>query len=463
MTDSTSDFDFDLFVIGGGSGGVRAGRIAAGHGARVAVAEGFRFGGTCVIRGCVPKKLLVYASRFADEFADARGFGWQLDRPRFDWPALIAAKDKEIARLEAIYRENLEKSSATTFAQHARIEGPNTVRLADGQRYRARHILIATGGQPAMPENLPGIELALSSNEIFDLPTLPRRIAIVGAGYIGLEFATILAGLGVETTVVYRRPKPLHGFDDDLVTELVTALQGRGIALRPSTSVQRLVREADGRIRVELSAGEPLVVDQVLMATGRAAATTGLGLETVGVATDRNGAIKVDADGRTSATGIFAIGDVTDQLNLTPVAIRQGHAFADSTFGNKPWQADLRHVPTAVFTTPEIGTVGLTEAQARAELAVTDIYRTRFRTLKATLSGSQERMLMKLVVDGRTDRLVGVHLLGPDAGELIQVIATLLRTGATKADLDATMPLHPSSAEELMTLRTRSARHAREG
>ena len=461
MSDSASSFDFDLFVIGGGSGGVRAGRIAAGHGARVGVAEAWRFGGTCVIRGCVPKKLLVYASRFADDFADARGFGWTVEPPRFDWTALISAKDKEIARLEAIYQQNLEKSSATTFAQHARIDGPNTIRLADGQRFTARHILIATGGQPAMPADLPGVELALSSNEIFDLPALPRRVAIVGAGYIGLEFATILAGLGAETTLIYRRSKPLHGFDDDLVEELVTALQGRDIALRPSTSLQRLVREPDGRVRLELSAGEPLVVDQVLLATGRTPATTGLGLETVGVATDKRGAIQVDADGRTSVPGIWAIGDVTDQMNLTPVAIRQGHAFADSAFSDKPWRADLAHVPTAVFTTPEIGTVGLTETQAREQLAVTDIYRTRFRTLKATLSGSQERMLMKLVVDGETDRLVGAHLLGPDAGELIQVIATLLRMGATKADLDGTMPLHPSSAEELMTLRSRSARYRR--
>lgn len=466
-----SDFDYDLFVIGGGSGGVRAARIAAAHGARVGIAEEYRFGGTCVIRGCVPKKLLVYASRFAADFDDAKGFGWSFDAPpRFDWAALIAAKDREIARLEGLYRQNVEKANAVTYAERATIAGPNRVRLAGGRSFRVRDILIATGGHPSLPADVPGIELAISSNEVFDLPALPKRTVIVGGGYIAVEFAGILAGLGSAVTLVYRGARLLRGFDADLIDGLESAYRqpGRGITLRSQRTVRRLERQGGGKgsdkggeIRVLLDDGEVLAADQVLFATGRRPAVDGLGLDAVGVATGDGGAILVDAAGRTNVPGIHAVGDVTDQLNLTPVAIRQGHAFADSRFGDTPWQADLANVPTAVFSTPELGTVGMTEAQAREALAVTDLYRADFRTLKATLSGSAERMRMKLVVDGSSDRLVGAHLLGPDAGELVQVLATLIRTGATKADLDATMPLHPSSAEELMTLRSRSARHVR--
>lgn len=452
--------DFDLFVIGGGSGGVRAARIAAGHGARVAIAEEHRFGGTCVIRGCVPKKLLVYASRFAADFEDAAGFGWRVEKPSFDWPALVAGKDREIARLEEIYAANLRKVDATLFAERAVLTGPNEVRLASGRTLTARHILIATGGRPSMPRELPGIEHAISSNEAFDLKTLPRSIAIVGGGYIGLEFAGIFAGLGTEVTLVHRGDHVLRHFDSDLSSRVTEAYRARGMRLELNAAFLRLERSSPtGPILATLNSGKVLEVDQVMLAIGRMPNVEGLGLKAAGVHTDRNGAIIVDALSRTSSPSIHAVGDVTHRLNLTPVAIREGHAFADTVFGGNPWQVDHDHVPTAVFSTPEIGTVGLPEDEAIRRLAVVDIYRADFRTLKSTLSGSSERMMMKLVVDGSTDRVVGAHILGPDAGELIQVIATLLRTGVTKRDFDQTMPLHPSSAEELMTLRTRTARH----
>jgi len=455
-----SSFDFDLFVIGGGSGGVRAARIAAGHGARVGVAEEYRFGGTCVIRGCVPKKLLVYASRFAADFEDAAGYGWTVGKPTFDWAALIAAKDREIGRLENIYSGNLEKVKATLFGERATLEGPNQVRLASGRLVSAGRILIATGGRPAMPHELPGIAHAISSNEAFDLKQLPRSIAIVGGGYIALEFAGIFAGLGSAVTLVHRGDHVLRHFDADLSSRLLDAYRARGIRVELEAALLGLERSGpQAPIAATLNTGQVLEVEQVMFAIGRAPNVEGLGLDRAGVQTDRNGAIVVDALSRTCAPSIYAIGDVTNRLNLTPVAIREGHAFADTVFGNTPWQADHSQVPTAVFSTPEIGTVGMPEDEAIRKFPVVDIYRAEFRTLKATLSGSAETMMLKIVVDASTDRVLGVHLLGPDAGELIQVIATLLRTGVTKRDFDQTMPLHPSSAEELMTLRTRSARH----
>ena len=451
--------DFDLFVIGGGSGGVRAGRIAANHGARVGVAEEYRFGGTCVIRGCVPKKLLVYASRFAAEFADAAGFGWRMGKPTFDWRALVAAKDREIARLEGIYAANLEKANAAIFPERATLLGPNQVRLQSGRTLTAGRIMIATGGRPTMPHELPGIEHAITSNEAFDLETLPSSIAIVGGGYIALEFAGIFAGLGARVTLVHRGANLLRGFDGDLSRRVLEAYRARGIRVELEATLLKLDRAGAGApIVATLNSGNAVEVEQVMFAIGRMPNVEGLGLEPAGIRTDRNGAIIVDELSRTSVPSIYAIGDVTNRLNLTPVAIREGHAFADTVFGDRPWQADYENVPTAVFSTPEIGTVGLSEEAAVSSHGIVDIYRADFRTLKATLSGSDERMLMKLVVDGSSDRVLGAHLIGPDAGELIQVIATLLRTGVTKRDFDQTMPLHPSSAEELMTLRTRSAR-----
>lgn len=456
--------EFDLFVIGGGSGGVQAARIAAQHGARVGIAEGFRFGGTCVIRGCVPKKLLVFASRFPQAFQEAGGFGWQVPAATLDWPALVAAKDKEISRLEAAYASNLDKAGVTRFAEYASIIAPDRIRLSSGQEIRTREILIATGGEPVMPsaEELPGAELAISSNEVFDLKTFPRRIAVVGGGYVGVEFAGIFNGLGAQVTQIHRGPRVLRGFDTGMADLIVEAYREKGIDVRLQSTLKRLERQADGSIRVTLNDDAHLDVDQVLIATGRRPATAGLGLASVGVATGKGGEILVDRLARTNVPCIHAVGDVTGTIALTPVAIREGHAFADSTYGKKPWVPDLDFVPTAIFSTPELGTVGLSEDEARRQIPVLDIYRASFRTLKATLSGTRERVHQKVLVDASTDRVVGVQLLGPDSAELVQVIATLLKLGVTKRDLDQTMPLHPSSAEELMTMRTPDERVVRE-
>ena len=447
-----SQYDYDLFVIGAGSGGVRAARISANHGARVAIAEEYRIGGTCVIRGCVPKKLLVYAARFHGEFEDAKGFGWTLGAQDFSWPALIANKDKEIDRLEKAYRANLERSKVEIVASRAVIEGPNTVRLVKPDRVvTAKYILVATGGWPVMP-SVPGVEHAISSNEAFHLPVLPKSIVIVGGGYIALEFAGIFNGLGVATTVVYRGEKILRGFDEDLRDDLTAALRKRGITIATGATPEKIEKHATG-LTIHLTNGERLETGAIMYATGRAPNTKGLGLEKARVALGDRGEVKVDASSRSSVPSIYAVGDVTDRSNLTPVAIREGHAFADSVFGGKPWEADHQMIPTAVFSEPEVGTVGLSEAEARTRLGPVDIYKTRFRPMKYTLSGRDERMLMKLVVQQSTQKVVGCHILGPDAAEMVQAVAIAMRMGATKADFDRTMALHPSAAEELVTLR----------
>ena len=446
-------YDFDLFVIGGGSGGVRAARIAAGHGARVAIAEEFRFGGTCVIRGCVPKKLLVYASRFADEFEDAAGFGWSVGETRFDWGQLIDAKDREIARLEAIYRSNLEKAGVTIFEHRAELVGPNAVCLVTEDRVvTARYILIATGATPYIDTRVVGCEHVITSNDAFHLKELPRRIAIAGGGYIAVEFAGIFAGLGVETTLVYRGEKLLRGFDEDLRDGLMEEYAKRGIRVLTNSAFWRIDRTEEGLVGA-LSDGTAIKADQIMLAIGRTPNTVGLGLKRAGVACGERGEIKVDPDNRTNVPSIYAIGDVTDRVNLTPVAIREGHAFADSVFGGKPWRVDYDNIPTAVFSTPEIATVGLSELDATAAGYTLDIYKSRFRPMKHTLSGRDERTIMKLVVDQKTQKVLGVHMLGPDAAEIIQMAAIALRLGATKADFDATIALHPSAAEELVTMR----------
>ncbi|WP_237477544.1 glutathione-disulfide reductase [Lichenibacterium dinghuense] len=450
----------DYFVIGAGSGGVRSGRIAASHGAKVMVAEDFRIGGTCVIRGCVPKKLYVYASRFADEFADAAGFGWTLGATRFDWPHLVRAKEAEITRLSGLYRQNLEKAGASFVEARARIDGPNAVVLTDGRRVEAEHILVATGGRPTMHPDIPGLEHAITSNEIFDLREFPRRLVVVGAGYIGLEFASVFARLGAEVTVMFRGDQILSGFDDDMRDGLAEALREAGITLLPRTLPRALTR-SDGRIEVLMPDGSTVAADQVLMATGRAPNTRNMGLAEAGVALDRKGAVKVDAFSHSSVPSIHAVGDVTDRVNLTPVAVREGHALADTLFGGRPTSVDHAHVASAVFCTPEIGSIGLTERQARERHDVVDIFKAGFRPLKATVSGRKEKVLFKLVVDGVTDRVLGVHILGPEAGEMIQMCAIAVRMGATKADFDATMAVHPTMAEEIVTMRTRSARHVR--
>jgi glutathione reductase (NADPH) len=446
-----SRHDFDLFVIGGGSGGVRAARVAAQHGAKVGIAEEYRFGGTCVIRGCVPKKLLVYASRFRDEFEDAHGFGWSVGASSFDWATLIANKDAEIARLEGIYRRNVEKAGAQAFQTRASLLDAHTVRLAgDGREVGARTVLVATGGHPVVPA-VPGAEHAITSNEAFHLPRLPESILIVGGGYIAVEFAGIFAGLGAKTTLVYRGPKILRGFDDDLREGLTEEMRKRGIDVRVVTEVAAMAR-AGSHYAVTLSDGSTVEAGKVMFATGRSPNTRGLGLEAAGVTLGPLGEIEVDRFSQSSVPGIYAVGDVTNRINLTPVAIREGHAFADTQFGNRPTAVDHELVPTAVFSTPEIGTVGLPEDVARERYPRLDVYKARFRPMKHTLSGRDEYMLMKLLVDGESDKVVGCHIMGPDAAEIVQVAAIALKMGATKADFDATMALHPTVAEELVTL-----------
>jgi glutathione reductase (NADPH) len=457
-----AEFDTDLFVIGGGSGGVRAARIAAGYGARVMLAEEYRVGGTCVIRGCVPKKLLVYASRFSHEFEEAAGFGWTVEGTSFDWATLIANKDKEIARLEAAYTANLTSANVTLFKSRAVLEDAHTVRLlSDDGRVRAKHILIATGAWPGMGTGIAGIEHVISSNEALELRELPGRILIQGGGYIAVEFACIFDGLGSEVTLVYRGENILRGFDDDVRTHLRTEMERRGIKVICKRIVES-VEKVDHGLCVELSDHDDIVVDKVMFATGRRPNINGLGLDAVGVRVNDTGAIEVDRFSRTSVPHIYAVGDVTDRIALTPVAIREGHAFADTVFGNRPSAADHVNVPTAVFSEPEIGVIGLTEAQARQDFHKVDIYKATFRSMKTAFLGGEARMLMKLIVDGASDRVLGCHIVGPDAGEMIQVLGIAIKMGATKADFDATMAVHPTLAEELVTMRTVTERHVRQ-
>ncbi len=451
------DREVDLFVIGAGSGGVRAARIASGYGAKVMIAEEFRFGGTCVIRGCVPKKLLVYASRFAEEFEDAAGFGWTVGEPQFDWATLIANKDREIARLEAAYLSTLERAKVETVRSRAELVDANSVRLvATGETIRARNILVATGGTPSMGKDIEGHEHVISSNEALHLSELPKRILIQGGGYIAVEFAGIFNGLGSEVTLVYRRDNILRGFDDDLRNHLRGEMEKRGIKIVTNAIVEA-VEKVDHGLCVVLSDHENIMVDKVMFATGRRPNVAGIGLEAAGVKLDRKGAIEVDEYSRTSIPNIYAVGDVTDRIALTPVAIREGHAFADTVFGNKPTRVDHSNVPTAVFSEPECGVIGMTEAEAVERLAKVDIYKASFRPMKATLSGRDTRVFMKLIVDGETDRLVGCHIVGPDAGEMIQLIGIAVKMKATKADFDATMAVHPTAAEELVTMREKAA------
>jgi glutathione reductase (NADPH) len=457
-----AEFDVDLFVIGGGSGGVRAARIAAGHGARVMIAEEFRMGGTCVIRGCVPKKLLVYASHVHHEIADAAGFGWTIPPATFNWPTLIANKDKEIARLEAAYTANVEKSGARIVKTRAVFEDQHTLRLATGEAVTAKYVLIATGGAPNHGAPFPGIEHVISSNEAFHLTELPKRILIHGGGYIALEFAGIFAGLGSDVTVVCRRPNILRGFDEDIRTHVRGEMEKQGISII-SDAVVSSVEKHGNEFTSHLSNGSSIASDQVMFAIGRHPNIANLGIEKAGVAINPlNGGIAVDSFSRTSVPNIYAIGDVTHRLNLTPVAIREGHAFADTVFGKRKVEVDHADIATAVFCQPEVGTVGLTEAQARAQFSHVDIYMANFRPMKATMSGRDTRVLMKLVVDATSDRVVGCHIVGDGAAEMVQVLGIAIKMKATKADFDATMALHPTAAEELVTMRTPTARHVRE-
>ncbi|MPZ54916.1 MAG: glutathione-disulfide reductase [Rhizobiales bacterium] len=456
-----ADYDVDLFVIGAGSGGVRAARVASSHGARVMIAEEYRVGGTCVIRGCVPKKLLVYASRFAEDFEDAEGFGWTVPKPTFHWPALIHNKDREITRLEAAYTTTLERYKVGLVKGRAVLADANTVRLiATGETVRAKYILVATGGWPHHGPAIPGIEHVISSNEAFQLPELPRSILIQGGGYIAVEFSGIFAGLGSKVTLVYRGENILRGFDNDVREHLRNEMRLRGIDVICGKTVTG-VQSAAERYSVRLSDETGVDVEKVMFAIGRWPNSKNLGLEALGVKLAERDCIVVDDYSQTSVPHIYAIGDVTDRMALTPVAIREGHAFADTVFGGRPTTVSHSDVPTAVFSEPEVGVVGLTEAQACAQLAKVDIYKTTFRPMKATLSGRNTRTFMKLVVDGLTDRVVGCHIVGPDAGELIQVVGIAVRMKATKADFEATMAVHPTAAEELVTMREKAASYTR--
>jgi glutathione reductase (NADPH) len=445
-------YDYDLFVIGAGSGGTRAARISARHGAKVAVAEEYRVGGTCVIRGCVPKKLFVYASKFAEEFEDAVGFGWTSEKVQFDWQTLVANKDKEIDRLNKAYIRGIESSGGEIIQERAAIISPNSMVLASGREISARYILVATGAAPFVPRHLPGHELAITSNEAFHLENLPRRICIVGGGYIAVEFAGIFNGLGVETVLVYRGEQILRGFDMEVRNHVAAEMKKKGIEIRTHADIASIVRSGDG-VRVTLNDESVFGAGQIMFATGRIPNADGIGLESVGITRNAHHAIPVDAYSKTSVDSIYAVGDVTNRVNLTPVAIREGHAFADTVFGGKKVSVDHSLVPTAVFSQPEIGTVGLSEEKAREVHKSVDIFKTSFRPMKHTLSGRDERMFMKLVVDGETDRVLGCHIIGTDAGEMAQLLGIAITCGATKAQFDATLAVHPTAAEELVTMR----------
>jgi glutathione reductase (NADPH) len=447
-----TQYDYDLFVIGAGSGGVRAARLAAELGARVGIAEEYRVGGTCVIRGCVPKKLLVYGSHYASELADARGFGWSYGDLRFDWPTLIHNVRREIDRLNGIYMRTLEKVGVDQFLTRAGLASPHEITLADrAGTLSAKTILVATGSHPVIPD-VPGGEHLITSNQCFELEHLPESIAIIGAGYIGTEFASIFSGLGVAVTLLYRGDQILRGFDMDLRDDLAEAMRDRGVDLRMGTDVASITAEGKG-YRVHLEGGDTIAADLVMAATGRVPNTSSFGLEQAGVALGPNGRIAVDEFSKSSVDSIYAVGDVTDRKNLTPVAIREATAFVETVFEGKPTPVDYSFIPTAVFSQPEIGTVGLAEKEAREIYRNVEIYKTRFRPLKSRISGREENMLMKLVVDADTDKVLGCHVLGDDGAEIVQMAAVALRLGVTKAQLDATMALHPSAAEELVTLR----------
>ena len=446
-------YDYDLFVIGAGSGGVRAARIASQSGARVAIAEEYRIGGTCVIRGCVPKKLLVYGSEFAQSFADAPGFGWTVTGASFDWATLRDNVQKEVTRLSGIYNTTLIKAGVTPFEERAELVDAHTVKLVkSGGQFTAERILIATGGAPQLLDGLPGLELGITSNEAFLLPKFPRRILIVGGGYVALEFANIFHGLGAETRIVHRGDRMLRGFDDDLRAHLHIESERAGIRLTMKTTLTKLEKSGDG-LRVTLSTGEHVDTDQVLFAIGRHPNTRSLGLERAGVKIDKYGAVVVDEYSQSSVASVYAIGDVTNRVNLTPVAIRDGHAFADSVYRNRPTPVDHRSVPSAVFGRPPIGTVGLGEGDARLSHGELDIYRTNFRPMRNMISGNQERTLMKIVAERATGKLLGVHIAGEDAPEIIQLAAVAVKAGLTKAQWDSTVALHPTAAEELVLMR----------
>jgi glutathione reductase (NADPH) len=474
---------FDLFVIGGGSGGVRAARIAANHGAKVALAEEYRMGGTCVIRGCVPKKLMVTASRFGNEFEASEGFGWEPQEPRFSWPKLMQRVHAEVTRLEGVYSSNLSKAGVEIYRRRARILDQHTVELQaslDGkpaEKVRAQHILIATGATPSMPDDIPGASFASSSNDFFLWPDLPKRVVVQGAGYIALELACLLKRLGSEVTLIMRGDLVLRGFDEQVRQLIQQQLIADGLLIKPnmtisavlgqptatasgevsSTASSSLTSSSYGSLEIKLSDGSNHWADRVLRATGRHPNTAGLGLENLGLALGADGAIPVDDYSKTSIESVYAVGDVTNRVTLTPAAIREGHSFADTVFGNRPRPVKIDVIPTAVFTTPEIGTVGLTEEAARKQYPQIEIYTTRFRPMKVAMAGQSVQCFMKIIVDKTSDRVLGVHVIGPEAAEMIQLVGIAVQMKATKADFDATLAVHPTISEELVTMRVPQA------
>ena len=447
-----AEYEYDLFVIGAGSGGVRAARISASHGARVAVAEEYRVGGTCVIRGCVPKKLLVYASHFAEDLADAKRFGWNTEGARFDWPTLRDNVAAEVDRLEGLYGDIFTSNNVEIFHERASVSGPNSIRLASGREVSAKYILVATGAWPSIPD-VPGADLGITSNEVFHLPELPKRAVIAGAGYIANEFAGIFNELGVNVTLVTRGDKMLRSYDQEIVEKLVGISREKGIDIRMNFPFKSAVKQNDGSIMIDGGDAGMLETDLLMWAIGRNPNSKNLGLETAGVALDKSGAVIVGDDNRTNVPSIYAVGDVTNRVQLTPVAIREGHAFADTVFGNAPRIIDYSCIPTAVFSNPPIASVGMTEEQANATLSEVKVYRSDFRAMKNVLAGRNERALYKMIVDGPTDKVVGLHLIGPESGEILQAAAIAVKAGLTKQAFDDTVALHPSMSEELVLMK----------
>ena len=447
-----SEFDFDLFVIGGGSGGVRASRVAAAHGARVAVAEEYRVGGTCVIRGCVPKKLLVYGAHFAEDLADARCFGWDVPECNFDWVRLRDNVLAEVTRIEAAYTSTLDNHKVTLFHQRAEVTGAQSVRLADGTELTAERILIATGARPQIP-GCPGHELGITSNEVFHLPAIPKRVLIAGAGYIANEFAGIFHEFGAQVTLINRSDQILRGYDEQIRDRLLQISMTKGINFRFNANFRGIEKLENGQLRVSMTNHDDLDVDCVLFATGRVPNTEGLGLENAGVEIDEAGAVKVNDDNQSSCPSIYAVGDVTNRVQLTPVAIREGQAFADTVYGGKPTKVDYSCIPSAVFSHPPLAGVGMTEGQARTQLGSVRVYTSDFRPMKNVLAGRNERALYKMICDGASNRIVGIHMIGPDAPEILQVAAVAIKAGLTKDQFDQTVAIHPTMAEELVLLR----------
>jgi glutathione reductase (NADPH) len=447
-----ADYDYDLFVIGIGSGGTRAARVAAAHGARVAAAEEYRVGGTCVIRGCVPKKLLVYGAHFAEDLADARRFGWDVPDCKFDWKTLTANVFEEVDRISKAYTATLDNHKVEIINEQATLTGPNTIRLASGREVTSKYFLIASGARPHIP-TCPGHEYGITSNEAFHLENVPRRILIAGAGYIANEFAGIFHEFGAKVTLINRSDQILRGYDEQIRDRLLQISMMKGIDFRFNAKFQGIEKQADGSLKVSMSNHEPIEVDCVMFATGRVPNTENLGLGAAGVELTEMGAVKVDEDNRTNVPGIYAVGDVTNRVQLTPVAIREGQAFADSVFGNKPTRVDYNCIPAAVFSHPQMAGVGMTESQAKMKVGSVKVYVSDFRPMKNVLAGRNERALYKMICDGTTNKILGIHMIGPEVAEILQAAAVAVKAGLTKDAFDETVALHPTMAEELVLMK----------